>query len=160
MKIHELPILLNSCARPSEGCPVWFLETLAFWPFGKRQREKDNVVSGVLWCILSQTPTFLVTDENPADWELPGSWSQVLPNTWRVPSKVSPQDIAPILEPGHWSLVVAESASDWDFPWPFHARNHGHLVATLSEAGVRLFVTSEADNREWVIAIPDGSTHS
>jgi len=143
--------LLEARARRlSREHPVWELSA-PWWPFSRRARRYEAVLVEILEAAVAlPSPVYLVSDENPQEYEVGGSWAHAQARTWVVPDGC---DLAAlqqrVLLPGDWSLYARPDPVEPDL-LPDAFRLRPSEVADFAVAhGVPLLIEAFHDNDPW-----------
>ena len=158
MMTGAFPALVHRFGRQEDPeLPIWHIKTQVFWPFGKKQRDLNESVEQALSSVMGTNRLFLGTGENPVDWEIPGSWSEVASDTWLVPDELAFEDLSPLLAPGSWYLYDADAPLPELIPDPWTSSGAVDLHSILVAHDVDVFIASFADDTEWVVILPGRS---
>jgi hypothetical protein len=113
---------------------------------------KIELLSQVL---ASSSPVFIVHQEPPDDYEVPGNWQRTDDSTWRVPADLDLTDSVSknwLFGVGNWCLYSAPAAVDGICPDAFRM-SASELSSWIHENSVAVLIDSFHDDSDWVVAL-------
>jgi hypothetical protein len=104
-------------------------------------------------------PAYLVTDENPQEYEVGGSWAHAQARTWGVPDACDLSALQQrVLAPGGWTLYCRPEPLEPDrIPDIFSAAPSETADFAIAR-GVPVFVQAFHDNDPWRVWVEDVSS--
>ena len=138
--------------------PVWHLVRPSVWT--SRRRERTESVTALKIELLSQvltstSPVFIVHQEPPDDYEVPGNWQRTDDSTWRVPADLDLTDSVSknwLLGIGNWCLYSAPAPVVGICPDAFRM-SASELLSWMRENSVAVLIDSFHDDSDWVVAL-------
>ena len=144
--------------RLSSEHPVWELSA-PWWPFYRRARRYEAVLVEILEAGAAlPSPTYLVTDKNPQEYEVGGSWAHAQARTWVVPDACDLRALHQrVLEPGDWTLYCRSDAVEPDrIPDTFDVPP-SETAGFGTAHGIPLLIQAFEGNDPWRVWVEDVS---
>ena len=156
MTIPQINQLLLSWGIPSFStrCQIYQLKR-KWWPsigqnrlLLERQIDILNAIRLLPWEI------FLVSAENPNEWELDGPWIEAAENTWIIPAKQSTDTLFNgYLASGRWVLYLAPQALPNDAILNLLSAPVEDVCGFLQSNSIPAMVQALQENSKWRIAL-------
>ena len=140
---------VGGAKRLSVDHPLWELSA-PWWPFFPSARRFASLQAEILDAGLVIGSLYLVTDENPQEFDVGGTWAHAHRGTWSVPTNCDAGALlSAVLEPGGWSIYASYEALDpAAIPDIFEAAPSQAANFSLAHA-IPLLVQALRGNRCW-----------
>jgi hypothetical protein len=144
--------------RRDTSLPVWDLGQPGL--FARHRRQRREAVAAcrreLLTTLLeSNGPIYLMHQDPPKEYGIPGNWQAVHEATWLVPSDFDLDDPEVkhwLFALGNWRFYSASGPAEGKWPDAFRC-SAAELVAWMTATSMQTLIESFHDDTDWVVAL-------